>query len=238
MRAFDYSFIIKRDDGSVKIVPVELRRVLSSKSIRITPHLARQVVKVTFPIYVSRARAIAFLESKKDWVAGQLERAPDKIQISDGSVIPFMGQKYKIASIPNARRGVWLEGGYMFVSGRPEHLNRRAKDFVKSEVKKYFSALARAYAEKLSVRVGNVSVKDTTSRWGSCTSTGNLSFSWRLAFAPIWVADYIIAHEVAHLAELNHSYRFWRVVKRIYEGDADKAQRWLARNGLSLHAIE
>ncbi|MDR2098737.1 MAG: M48 family metallopeptidase [Rickettsiales bacterium] len=235
---FEYSVVIKRADGSVKIVPVEFSRVLSSKSIKITPQLARQIVRVTFPIYVSRARAIAFLESKKDWVAEQLERAPDKIAIADGATIPFMGQKYRVAHIPNARRGVWTEGGYIFVSGDARYLNRRVKDFVKSEIKKYFTAMAKAYAKKLAVHVNKVSVKDTVSRWGSCASTGNLSFSWRLAFAPVWVADYIVAHEVAHLSELNHSYRFWRVVRRIYDGDVDKAQKWLARNGLSLYAIE
>ena len=84
----------------------------------------------------------------------------------------------------------------------------------------------------------DISVKDTSSRWGSCASNGNLAFSWRLAFAPLFVVDYIVAHEVAHLKELNHSSKFWNVVKDIYDGDVNMAQKWLLRNGILLYSIE
>jgi predicted metal-dependent hydrolase len=200
--------------------------------------MARQVVRVTYPIYVLRSRAAAFLESKKDWVAAQLERMPERTEIADGAVVPLLGRRYKVTHIPNARRGVWVEDGRMFVSGEAEFLSRRVKDFIKAEMKRYFTASAKSYARALGVAVGNVNVKDTTSRWGSCASNGNLAFSWRLAFAPVWVADYIAAHEVAHLVELNHSYRFWRKVREIYDGDVDRAAKWLARNGPYLYSID
>ena len=237
MKPFEYSFVIKKGGEEVQVIPVEFVCSISAKSIKITPNLAKQIVKVSYPFFVSRSRAVAFLESKKDWVATQLEKVPDKIIIDDGVEIFLLGKKYKISHIPNARRGVWCEGEYIFVSGNREFLNRRVKDFIKNEVKNYFTSKVKFYANILNVDFGKISVKDTTSRWGSCASNGNLSFSWRLAFAPLFVIDYIVAHEVAHLAELNHSYRFWRVVKNIYEGDVDKAQKWLSRNGLTLYAI-
>ncbi len=238
MKPFEYSFVIKKDGGVVQVIPVEFNRSLSAKAIKITPNLAKQVVKVSYPFFVSRARAVAFLESKKDWVSKQLEKVPEKIRITDGAVITVLGKKYKISHIPNARRGVWIEGDYIFVSGDKEFLNRRVKDFLKNEVKSYYAKRVRDYASKLNVKYGKISVKDTTSRWGSCASNGNIAFSWRLVFAPLFVIDYIVAHEVSHLSEMNHSYKFWRVVKQLYEGDVDKAQKWLSRNGLMLYAIE
>ncbi len=243
MKAFEYSFVIKRGDGSSDIFPVEFLRSINSKSIKITPHLQKKIVKVTFPYYVLKSTAVKFLESKKDWVAKQIEKIPSKIIIKDGAKITFLEKEYQISHIPNARRGVWFENSYIFVSGDEIYLNRRVKDFFKTEIKKYFTAKVKFYISKLSeesqkIKLGNISVKDTVSRWGSCASNGNIAFSWRLCFAPIFVVDYIVAHEVAHLSHLNHSYKFWREVKNIYEGDIEAPQKWLARNGLSLHSID
>ncbi len=238
MKAYEYSFVIKRPDGTSDVIPVEFERSIRSKSIRITPQLAKKVIKVTYPVYVLRSRAVGFLEKQKNWVAKQLEKVPEKITIADGSKITFLEHEYKISHIPNARRGVWIEDDYIFVSGDIEFLNRRVKDFLKSEMKKYFTAKTHFYAKKIGKKFGNITVKDTTSRWGSCASNGNIAYSWRLGFAPIFVIDYIVAHEVSHLEELNHSYKFWRIVKDIYEGDANEAQKWLSRHGLSLYSID
>jgi predicted metal-dependent hydrolase len=236
--AYEYSIIIKKTDGTSVALPVELVRTFSSKSIRITPNLARRTIRVTFPLYVARSRAIAFLESKRDWLAAALGQAESVRRIRDGSEIELFGRPYVITHLPGARRGVWLEEGRMFVSGQAEFLARRVKDFIKAEALKHFTLVARLYAQKLGVSIGRVAVKDTTSRWGSCSSEGNLSFSWRLALAPAWVAEYIVVHEVAHRVEMNHSHSFWRVVKDAYSGDVDKATRWLARNGSKLYSIE
>lgn len=238
MKAYEYSFVIKRGDGTSEIIPVEFERSIKSKSIKITPQLTKKIIKVTYPVYVLHSRAVDFLEKQKNWVARQLEKVPEKIEIADGSKITFLEHEYKISHIPNARRGVWIEDGYIFVSGEKEFLNRRVKDFFKSEMKKYFTAKTHFYAKKIGKNFEKVSVKDTVSRWGSCASNGNISYSWRLGFAPIFVINYIVAHEVAHLEELNHSYKFWRIVKDIYEGDVNEAQRWLSRNGLSLYSID
>ena len=238
MKKYDYFFVIKRKNGVSDIIPVEFDRSIRSKSIKITPQLAKKVIKVTYPIYVVKSRAVAFLEKQKNWIVNQLEKVPEKVEIKDGTKITFLENEYKISNIPSARRGVWFEEGYIFVSGDLEFLNRRVKDFLKSEMKKYFTAKTHFYAKKIGKKFEKITVKDTVSRWGSCASNGHISYSWRLGFAPLFVVDYIVAHEVAHLEELNHSYKFWKIVNEIYEGDVNEAQKWLSRNGLLLYSID
>jgi predicted metal-dependent hydrolase len=235
---YDYSIVVEKSDGSSVSLPVEFKRVWSAKSIRITPNLAKRAVLVSYPAYVTRARAAAFLESKRDWLGRQLGRAEEVRRIGDSFVISLFGKSLRISHLPSARRGVWAEDGRLFVSGEAAFLSRRVIDFVKAEALLYFKKTARLYAEALRVQIGRVSVKDTTSRWGSCTSEGNLSFSWRLAFAPLSVAEYIVAHEVAHRVEMNHSYRFWRLVRSVYDGNVDRCVKWLAREGQTLYSIE
>ena len=99
-------------------------------------------------------------------------------------------------------------------------------DYLKREVRKDLHKAATYYAEALGVRVKRLSVRDQSSRWGSCTSAGSLSFSWRLILAPPYVLDYLAAHEVAHLVEMNHSARFWRVVGKVC-GHVERAKTWL-----------
>ena len=120
------------------------------------------------------------------------------------------------------------------VAGGVEFTDRRVHDFLKREARKELHKAAQAYADALGVRVKRVSIRDQSSRWGSCTSAGSLSFSWRLILAPPFVLDYLAAHEGAHLEELNHSPRFWRLVKRLYP-DFERAKAWLDAHGTELH---
>jgi hypothetical protein len=115
-----------------------------------------------------------------------------------------------------------------------EFTDRRVHDFLKREARKDLQKAAQLYADALGVRVRRVSIRDQSSRWGSCTSAGSLSYSWRLILAPPYVLDYLAAHEVAHLVEMNHSPRFWRVVGRICD-HVERAKRWLDTYGNDLH---
>ena len=100
------------------------------------------------------------------------------------------------------------------VAGGAEYIERRVHDYLKREARKDVQKASPAYAQALGVKVKRLSIRDQSSRWGSCTSAGSLSFSWRLILAPPYVLDYLAAHEVAHLVEMNHSARFWRVVAK------------------------
>src|SRR5262249_4446897 len=102
------------------------------------------------------------------------------------------------------------------------------------QAKRDLEIAAKHYADKLGVRYRRLSIRDQASRWGSCSTTGVLSFSWRLVLAPRHVLDYLAAHEVAHLVEMNHSRRFWRVLRRICP-EMERAKAWLDAHGTDLH---
>jgi predicted metal-dependent hydrolase len=120
------------------------------------------------------------------------------------------------------------------VAGHAPHLHRRVSDFLRREAKHELEAASRRHARELGLDVRRVNVRDQSSRWGSCSSTAVLSFSWRLILAPSYVLDYLAAHEVAHLVEMNHSARFWRVVNRLIPGH-ERAKAWLDAHGADLH---
>jgi hypothetical protein len=120
------------------------------------------------------------------------------------------------------------------VAGRAPHLARRITDFLKREARRELSTATRRHAAALAVTVERIAVRDTASRWGSCSHDGSVSYSWRLILAPPFVLDYLAAHEVAHRRELNHSPRFWRVVDQLTP-DRRRAEAWLKAQGNSLH---
>jgi len=140
-----------------------------------------------------------------------------------------MGVKHRIRHVK--RRGadqgpVWIEDGEVRVTGDAAHLSRRVRDFLVDLAKRELTRRARAFAQKVDRKIARVSVRDMTSRWGSCSSSGSLSFSWRLIFAPEGVVTYIVAHEVSHLVVMNHGPRFWRLVESLVP-DARLRQDWL-----------
>jgi predicted metal-dependent hydrolase len=149
------------------------------------------------------------------------------------------GVSHKIVHRRAARGTVWCESDaqgqqLLCVAGEAPHVDRRIGDFLKREARRELEAASRRYAAMLGVRIKRIAVRDQSSRWGSCSNTGALSFSWRLILAPPFVLDYLAAHEVAHLVELNHSPRFWRLVTRIYP-NPDRAKVWLDVHGADLH---
>ena len=121
------------------------------------------------------------------------------------------------------------------VAGAAEHIERRVHDYLKREARSDLQKLgAILCAGRWASRSRRLSIRDQSSRWGSCTSAGSLSFSWRLILAPPYVLDYLAAHEVAHLVEMNHSARFWRVVAKICN-HVERAKTWLDTHGNDLH---
>jgi predicted metal-dependent hydrolase len=149
------------------------------------------------------------------------------------------GVPHRIVHRAGERGTAWTETRdsgekILCVAGAADHMDRRVHDFLKREARKDLHKASLAYAVELGVRVRRVSIRDQSSRWGSCTSAGSLSYSWRLILAPPYVLDYLAAHEVAHLVEMNHSPRFWRVVGRICD-HVERAKRWLDTYGNDLH---
>jgi predicted metal-dependent hydrolase len=203
-------------------------------SLRIDP--ARGAV-LMLPVKARLAEGERFLLAHRVWLAERLARLPGPVALGDGATIPLLGVPHPVRHVPGARRGVWVEGGEILVSGLPEHVGRRTADFLKTEAKRLIAPRAQDMAARLGRKPGRITVKDTKSRWGSCSSSGDLAFSWRLVLAPEQILDYVVAHEVAHLVQMNHSPAFWAVVESLV-GDHRPARRWLKINGAGLHRFQ
>jgi len=203
-------------------------------SLRIDP--ARGAV-LMLPVKARLAEGERFLLAHRVWLAERLARLPGPVTLGDGATIPLLGVPHPVRHVPGARRGVWVEGGEILVSGLPEHVGRRTADFLKTEAKRLIAPRAQDMAARLGRKPGRITVKDTKSRWGSCSSSGDLAFSWRLVLAPEQILDYVVAHEVAHLVQMNHSPAFWAVVESLV-GDHRPARRWLKINGAGLHRFQ
>lgn len=188
---------------------------------------------LTLPPGFSNRDALAFLQRNKGWLAQRLQKLPEAIPFQDGAVLPILGEPHRILHEPGARRGLWREEGHLHVSGRAEHLPRRVRDYLKAEAKQELSVRSHDKAAAIGQRVTRVTLRDTKSRWGSCSHQGALSYSWRLILAPESVLDYVAAHEVAHLVHMDHSPSFWRLVADLHP-DPDSARAWLKRDGSAL----
>lgn len=223
------------DDRRVRVA---LRR--SSRARRYTLRLvATGELVLTMPEQGSESRAIAFAAAQAGWIRSRIGRLPRQVAFEDGAVVPLRGLPHEIRHA-GARRGiVWIDEGtgdkpLLMVAGETAHLARRLTDWLKSEARVDLEAAARHYANAAGVTIARVSVRDQITRWGSCSASGALSFSWRLIMAPPFVLDYLAAHEVAHRVEMNHGQRFWRLARRLAP-HTDEAEAWLKRHGPSLH---
>jgi len=224
-------------DRSIHLVRVRRHRQARRYTLRIDA-ASREVV-LTIPPRGSLKEAREFAQKHSSWIAARLQRLPQATPFAPGVVVPLRGVPHRIVHRPHARGTVWTEQDgagerLIGVAGEPPHHNRRISDFLKREAKRDLDAASRRYAKELGVAVKRISVRDQSSRWGSCSNSGVLSFSWRLILAPPYVLNYLAAHEVAHLVELNHSPRFWRLLKRL-SPDCERAKAWLDNHGTDLH---
>ncbi|MBI3453666.1 MAG: M48 family metallopeptidase, partial [Rhodospirillales bacterium] len=188
---------------------------------------------LVLPRGVGLAEGMRFARDRRGWIASRLAALPPRIAFAPGVVISCAGTPLTIRHAPAARGPVRREGDDLVVGGQDAHLARRVRDWLKAEARTTLAARSHAFAARLGARVRALRLADPKSRWGSCSADGNLSYSWRLILAPPTVMDYVVAHEVAHLAELNHGPRFWRLVADLV-GDIDGPRAWLRRSGASL----
>lgn len=232
--------LLKIDGQTVEIV------------LRINPRARRYIVKVdpssgevsvVAPSSRSLERALAFARKERDWIAEQLADILPPVPLEFGAPVMLHGIEHVVrpsegGESDGGRGPVWIDDAAIHptirVRGRPEHAPRRVLDWLKRRARKRIDERVCEYARTLGVRPKRVTIRDTSSRWGSCSSERNLSFSWRLILAPPFVLDYVVAHEIAHLRELNHEPRFWRLVATLVPG-TDEAQNWLSEKGAMLH---
>lgn len=229
-------------------VAVALQRSPRAKRYILRVRAAREVV-ITMPAHGSRDEALRFAQRKRDWVRAALARLPRNIAFEDGAVIPFKGVPHLVEHRGQARGTVWIEPGdtapllpedaypRLCVSGRYLHLRRRLRDYLENEAKEALRPRVALHARALGVKVARIQVRDQKSRWGACSASGTLTFSWRLVLAPPFVIDYLAAHEVAHMREMNHSPAFWRLLHELC-AETPRAEGWLKANGRELHRYD
>jgi predicted metal-dependent hydrolase len=218
---------------------VRLRRHRQARRYTLRIDAASRQVVLTMPPRGSVKEAKEFAQKHGGWIAARLRRLPEAAPFRHGVEVPLRGDSHRIVHRRGERGTVWTETdasgqALLCVAGEAPHVDRRISDFLKREAQRDLDAASRRYAAKLGVPIKRICVRDQSSRWGSCSNTGVLSFSWRLILAPSFVLDYLAAHEVSHLVELNHSLRFWRLVKRLYP-DVERAKVWLDVHGTDLH---
>lgn len=224
-------------ETSGRVVPLRVRRHRRARRIVLRVDGARDEAVLTLPWRVPLREGLAFAHERRDWVAARLARLPPRVPFADGAVLPLRGEPHVIRHVPKSSRGhagvVKVEYEIITVAGEPEHLARRLSDWLKAEAKRTLAPLVREKAARLGVAVGKITVRDTRTLWGSCSARGDVSLCWRLVLAPPVVADYVSAHEVAHLKIRGHGARFWRLVEELAD-DMEAARRWLAREGEAL----
>ena len=213
---------------------VAIRRSPRARRIQIRIAPVGGKVELVLPPGASRAEGLAFLEKKRGWIAERSANALPRVPFADGTVFPFLGGELTIRRTGRAGAGARHEGDTLQVSGRPEDVPPRVEAWLRRAARAEIEPRVEKKAARLGKPHGRITLRDTTSRWGSCSARGNLGFSWRLVMAPPPVLDYVVAHEVAHLAEHNHGKRFWAHVARLCE-DPEGSRRWLRRNGATLH---
>jgi predicted metal-dependent hydrolase len=222
-----------------QIYSIRLRRHRRARRYTLRIHPSDREAILTMPPRGTIAEAKDFAQRHGAWIAARLGRLPKAAPFLPGTLVPLRGIPHKIVHRSGERGTVWTEtrdsgDKIICVAGDVAHIERRVLDYLKREARSDLHKAADAYAHELGVKVKRLSIRDQSSRWGSCTSAGSLSFSWRLILAPPFVLDYLAAHEVAHLVEMNHSARFWKVCGKVCSS-VERAKKWLDTSGNDLH---
>lgn len=194
-------------------------------------------IKLTVPKRTGKRAAQRFVTSHLDWIGNERSRALEITPLGHGDTLMFEGQPLTVCYTDVSPRGVNTCDGAIHVGGPADHAPRRLLVWLKAEARKRVAAASERHATALGVQFNRIGIGDMKSRWGSCSSRGTLKFNWRLVMAPAEVLDYVAAHEVAHLLEMNHSDRFWAHVERCVQG-YERHRRWLKHNGQGLFAVK
>jgi predicted metal-dependent hydrolase len=230
-------FLIAKSGVSVP-VRVHVDKRATRVSVRIDP-TAREAV-ATAPALRHALDAISFASERVEWIAERLGALPPPVIFRPGAYIPLRGVIHRLKHVETGRT-VRLDKTsgptpILLVPGPRDAFADKTRGFFRAAARIDFAERVAGHAKTLRVEPRSISIKDMRSRWGSCSSEGRLNFSWRLVCAPPFALDYVAAHEVAHLKEMNHSNRFWKQVERCMP-DWQAARHWLQEKGSHLHSI-
>lgn len=230
----EYEFILS--SGERIPIVITTRRGVRNITLRPKTRPVREI-HISKPWLTPTSAALRFLEQKRGWCERIFNNAPQKIQLKPGDEIEFLGYKVKLLHDETKRANNFIQhddkSAVLIVGGASDMFERRVRDFIKAQflsvVKQMIRTVPRDFWPK------RIAVRDTTSRWGSCSTSGTMSFSWRLAFAPLAVMRYVVMHELAHQKHMDHSPAFWQQVSDLYGFGVERAKRWLNVHGAELH---
>lgn len=234
------------DDGSLSVGgrSLPLQVVPHSRARRLTLRIARggTAIRVTAPVSVGEKQIVDFIERHRGWIERRIDTYPEERRPRHGGTLSYLGRTHRIEWSGRARgtvdRETMDDGSFRFlVHGEETHLPRRIADYIKKQAREHLTERTEFYCEAVGKPYRSIKLKDTSSRWGSCSARGTLSYSWRIMMAPPGVVDYLVAHEVAHLVHFNHSRHFWGLVREICP-ELDEGKHWLRRHGEGLLAVD
>ena len=214
-------------------VTLTLRRSRAARRFSLRVSRIDGRITLTIPARAAEREAMAFAAAQAEWIRQALARSAPQKRVGLGAEVPFEGRLVRLVAGPV--RAARVEGGEMILPGDPARAAGRAEAFLKLAARVRLQAACERYSSEVGRDFRRITLRDTRSRWGSCAHDGSLMFNWRLIMAPPEVLDYVAAHEVAHLVEMNHSSDFWAVVERLMPGHA-RHRRWIKSEGGGLHA--
>jgi predicted metal-dependent hydrolase len=217
-----------------KSLPLVVRKSRNAKryTIRMRPESAGEVI-LTLPNFYSKKQALNFIEQSKPWLAKQLAKSIPRLAYAQGMVLPIFGKSYELRHKTSGSFRAWWGDDHLLIHAPMDKFELYVQKSLHQAAKHFLHERTKSYATQIGKTVNRITLRDMRSRWGSCTADGNISYCWRLIFAPEQVADYVCAHEVAHLLELNHSSKFWDIVEQFCP-DYSNFRQWLKENGKTL----
>jgi predicted metal-dependent hydrolase len=214
-------------------------RVIRSKRRSISLEVdKRGKLIVRMPLRLPEKIGLEFVREKSLWIKKKMaivaKRVSSAKTFTVGEEFLFLGSKYPLSFVSDKKtKLVLMEGFFVTSENRKEKLVKIFKDFYKNAARDITGKMVREYGRKFSLQYKDIKITSAKTRWGSCSSRGDISFSWRLIMSPPGVVEYVVVHEMAHLKHGNHSRKFWSEVKKMLP-DYEKRKKWLKDNGYSL----
>lgn len=230
----NYDFVTS--SGEKIPIIISVRRGLRNITLR-PKTVENRRIEISRPWLSSDAAAMRFVEQKRRWLERIFANAPQKKHLVSGDWFNFLDMRVRVIYSPEIRANRFEkqsdETYILYVGGDLGLLENRVRMFIKSELLVQIKKLIHDTPREFWPR--RICLRDTSSRWGSCSTSGTISFSWRLAFAPFDVMRYVVMHELSHTQHMDHSPEFWATVRELYGFGVERAKRWLTQNGSKLH---
>jgi predicted metal-dependent hydrolase len=223
--------------GGGRIRPLVVTRRPQARRMRLTVDPRDGTVRLSLPSRAALRPALAWVEEKRGWIEATLATVPGPQAIAPGGTIPFEGGTLKIDWQVDGSRIIRREGDRLLLGGPAESVSPRILRWLRREALARLDAETRLFGTRAGVLIGRVGVGDPRSRWGSCSSSGDIRYSWRLILAPPAVREATVAHEVAHRLHMDHSPAFHAAVNALLGRDPAPDRAWLRAHGASLYRI-